>query len=147
MNTFNSFCISACMFMIFLGMASIVVGNLGISSSSPVINTTEAQKNFLKDNANTIIWVAGGTLATIASIASYFFTRSTVIMGVTIFAGIFWTSWIAINKTFLSNFFIDSTTHAIQPAAAGIIGMLWLGMAVMFIGAVQGMLTGSIWMK
>lgn len=140
MNTFSGFCISACLFMIFLGMASVVVNGLDIFPPSSAVDTTDAQGYFNdEDKLNDAIWIAGGILGAALVIVALA-KGMTNLIGLIIFSTMFWASWLSINRQFLSNFFLDSTGH-VQPAAAGLIAMLWLGMSVMFVGASIGLLS------
>lgn len=137
MNTFNSFCIAACIFMIFIGMASVVVNSLDVFPSSPDINTDDAQGKF---NTGYIQIAAFGASIALAIVFSAL-SRSTNIIGIWIFGAVFWASWLSVNSMFYTGGFLNNTT------GIALVAMLWLGMIVMFIGAVTGMMHGSIWMK
>jgi hypothetical protein len=145
MNTFSSFCMAACLFMIFIGLASGVVSSLNIGGppvfpDSPDINTTEAQKPF-NLNLTETIWIAGMTIGSLATVALFGAFRQTNVAAIAIFSTVFWTSWGSILVIFHTGGFLDFA------AGLAIIGMLTFGMSIMFIGAVVGMLAGNPWMK
>lgn len=139
MNTFSGFCIAACMFLIFVGMATGVVNTLGVFPSSPTIDTNTAQGTY---NVGTYIWIGGTTATILLAIAIAITTKSTNLIALTAFGGVFWTSWGSIQSIFYTGGFLSNTT------GIAIVLMLWFGMTVMFIGAIIGILSpGSTAMR
>lgn len=126
--------------MIFVGMSSLVVHSLGVFPDSPIIDTSDAQGNFTTTSIQSNIFMAGTAITVVLTTFSLL-TRQTVFVGLTLFGGIFWTSWTSINGLFYTGGFMRNETGIL------IIAMLWLGMAAMFIGAIIGMLSGNPWMK
>ena len=143
MNTFSAFCMAACVFMIFVGMASIMVNSIGAfpGESVPNIDTTTSQSKFAVDYTNILSSVAIYGVAIVAAIAAAFLTRTTNLAGIWIFDAIFWSGWLSMIPIFDAGGFLLNVTGGI------IISMLTVGMDIMFIGAVVGMLTGSHQMK
>jgi hypothetical protein len=140
MNTFNGFCIAACMFMVFVGMASTVVSTLGVFPSTLDINTDDAQSKFDVQYNNILsAGVYGATI--LGAIALAFLTRTTNLIGMWIFSGVFWAGWLSVNGLFYTGGFLNNAT------GIAIVAMLWFGMTIMFIGAVTGILSGSTVMR
>ena len=139
MNTFNSFCIAACVFMIFVGMATVVVTSLGVFPSTTSIDTSESQSKY--DVTSITVWSSGITIGSILTAGISLLTRSTNLMGICIFGTIFWTSWLSLIPIFNTGGFLNNTT------GVALIAMITFGMTIMFIGAVIGMLTGRTEMK
>lgn len=128
----------ACIFMIFVGMASTVVNTIGAFPSSPTMDTSTAQGSY---DVNTYIWI-GGTIVTLTSVVILLISKATNLIGLVVFAGTFWTSWASILPIFDNFGFSDNVT------GAAIILMLTFGMTVMFIGAIIGILApGSTAMR
>ena len=147
MNTFSGFCIAACIFIIFVGLATAVVGSLNQSGSSdvfpntPNIDVTDASSSSTY-NVSTYIWVGGSVATLLLAIAVAITSKSTNLIALTVFGGTFWTSWGSMAPVFDTFGFTSNNTGFL------IIGMLTLGMTMMFIGAVIGILSpGSTAMR
>jgi hypothetical protein len=149
MNTFSGLCIGACIFIIFIGMAAGVVNSIGAfpGAVTPTADTTDAQQtgNFSSySNIYSLLTTYGGAigLGVIASIITLLITGSTSLIGIWMFAAVFWSSWLSIQNIFYTGGFLNNETGIL------IVLMLWFGMSMMFIGAVVGMLSpGSTAMR
>ena len=142
MNTFNSLCIGACVFMIFIGMAAAFVGS--IEDTYPYslnVNTSEAEDKMTINDVNTLILTFGGSIGGLLTGLTYLLTRSTNLMGICIFGTFFWTSWGLLYPIISAAGFFNNIPGTL------LISMITVGMGIMFVGAVNGMLHGGIWMK
>jgi len=87
------------------------------------------------------IWMIGTGMLTGASLIFSILTKTTNMLAVWIFGSVFWSSWLSINGLLALNGFLSN------PMGLILIGMIDLGMVFMFVAAVNGMLSGSIWMR
>lgn len=150
MNTFNSFCIGACLFICLVGMAGSFVGALGVLPSTWDIglqgdDTGGVFSNLTENITSTSggamnfdsFWlIATGGIA-VTGIILGILMQSTNMIAVWIFGTVFWSGWIKVNSIFYAGGFLDNT------AGIALVSILWFGMMIMFIGAIIGMLGQS----
>lgn len=141
MNTFNSLCIGACVFMIFIGFGSAFVGSLEVFPYTLNVNASKGAEQFTVGAVNGWITLFGTSAAVIIAGILYFFNRSPVLIGVGIFSAIFWTSFLNLLPILFAVEFFSTMAGTI------IFTTISTGMCIMFIGAINGMLHGSVWMK
>jgi hypothetical protein len=141
-NTFTSFCIMACVFMMFITLGISFVGTITDATGNPVFHTTvstgDTPSEFSGLSWDWIFAIIGGSGV---AIAFSYLTKTTNYLGVYIFGIVFWVGWGKLASILTSVGYLDSAS------AVALIGMITIGMGVMFIGAVIGMLSGSIWMR
>jgi len=130
-------------------MAATFVGALGAfpDTWSGVGDSTTGQFSNLTGNITSIggekinfdsLWLyATGGIALGGVIILGILTQSTNLIGVWIFGTVFWMSWIKIQGIFYVGGLLSNT------AGIALVGMLWLGMMFMFVGAIIGMLSQS----
>jgi len=158
MNTFTSFCIGACIFMCFVGMAGTLVNVIGcfpatVNTGENLHGTGGSIFNNLTQNISSTsddpfhfdnLWLIGTGIAAGGSIAvaMSILTGTTTFIGIWLFGSVFWSGWINLLTILNTNSYMTGN-------AAGVIilGMLTLGMMVMFVGAIIGMFGGSQGMK
>ena len=155
MNTFTSFCIGACIFMIFVGMS---IGFIGAMGAFPTImtnpfngeNGTKIVENLsgnITGTSGTIDFASVWGISTGAliggAVSLSILTKTTNMIAVWLFGSFFWSSWASILMM------INSFAHDFFGSSAGLIlvAMISVGMIFMFIGAIIGLLSGSIWMR
>lgn len=159
MNTFTSFCIGACIFMCFVGMAGTLVNVIGSFPSSVDTgaaihgdgtggsifsnlssNITSATNDpFPFDN----MWLIGTGVAVggAAAIGLSILTGTTTFIGIWLFGSVFWSGWLNLVGVITTGGYFNNAAGAV------IIGMLSIGMMIMFVGAIIGMFGGSQGMK
>jgi hypothetical protein len=153
MNTYTSFCIAGCIFFIFISMS---MGFIDMSGAFPSSGTTNIQigntTGSVSNMTGTVvgeaghisigeIWAVGTGLAIVGVVAGAILTKSTNMIGVYLFGTIFWSCWLNVCGIMTMNGFLNFS------AGLALIGMITIGMTFMFIGAIIGMLSGSIWMR
>lgn len=155
MNTFTSFCIAACMFMCFVGMASAFIGVLGVFpttiSMTPSGNSSSGIFSNLTGNVTSSagesinfdsIWlIATGGIAATGAFIFGILTKSTNMVAVWLFGTVFWSAWGHLAVIISGVGILDSEAGII------LISIITVGMTIIFVGAVIGMLSGSIWMR
>jgi len=153
LNTFNSFCIAACLFMIFIGMS---MGFIGLTGAFPTgVSTgfhegdTLGQVSNLTGNVTGSaghmdfwsIWgIATGIGASGVFVAAIL-TKSTNMIAIGLFGTFFWGSWGSLIGILYMFDFLTSG------AGLMLVTMITVGMTFIFVGAIIGMLSGSIWMR
>jgi len=153
MNTFNSFCIGACIFMIFLGFS---FGFIDAMNAFPTSKTspfgTDNSLNIVQNLSSNItgttgglswgqIWGIGTGAIALGVIGMAILTRTTNMIGVYLFGTFFWSSWASLVGILYTFSFLTSGAGLI------LVTMITVGMSVMFIGAIIGMLSGSFSMR
>jgi hypothetical protein len=152
MNTYTSFCIAGCLFMIFVSMA---IGFVNLSGAFPTTLSTNPNTGNITNMTNGgyvgspskldmgTIWLVGMGSSIGAALAIGILMKSTNMLAVSLFGGVFWSSWLNI----LGVVYVGGFDFMSSPGYIALIGMLTVGMTFMFIGAIIGMLSGSIWMR
>ena len=143
-NTFSGFCIAACAFMIFFGMSTAIINAVApnVFPGMAGIDTANAEEKISSDYLNFGALIASYGVAIGISVLLSILTNSTNMIGVWLFGAVFWASFASLNGTLgllLYNY--------LGVASVPIFAVLWVGMVIMFIGAVIGMLSGSQWMR
>jgi len=154
MNTFNSFCIGACVFMIFVGMSFGFITAIGAfpTSYTGSVNATGTDLTILENLTGNVtgqeghlswgaMWgiATGGAIA--VSVVFAILTHSTNMIGVWLFGTFFWSSYASIIGMLFTFDFLSSGAGLILAT------MITIGMTIMFVGAVIGMLSGSHYMR
>jgi hypothetical protein len=80
-------------------------------------------------------------ITALGAIGIAYLTRTTNMIGVYLFGTFFWSSWLNVIRI------LNDTSFLSFPGGLALIGMISVGMTFMFIGAVIGLLSGSIWMR
>jgi len=152
MNTYNSFCIGACLFIIFIAMGSTFLSALdafpdvfdydleGTNDTSRFENLTQniTGSSDSKGVSFDTFWIiATGGVAITGAIVLGILMQSTNIIGVWIFGTVFWSCW---SKLIVLFSLFDITSSA---AGAALVAMITVGMMFIFIGAIIGMLSQS----
>lgn len=154
MNTFGSLCISACVFMIFIGFGFGFVSAIGafpISKTAP-FDTGDTTSDVLSNLSSNItgamgsitsgqLWAISTGLTIAGSVAFSILTGTTNVIGIWLFGSFFWSAWGSLVIIFAQFDFLKTGAGAI------LVTMITVGMAIMFYGAVIGMLSGSTSMK
>ena len=153
MNSFNSLCIGACIFMIFLGFSFSFIDAMDAfptsktgpfdANNSDFLNVTEqlsqdVSSSGIKHVGFSEIWLIGIGAASIGAIAISILTGTTNFLGIYLFGTFFWASWLQVINIF--NIFDDFLGSG---AGLILITMITVGMGFMFVGAVIGMLSGA----
>ena len=149
MNTFNSFCIAACIFMIFISMS---IGFINLSGAFPTNMATNPNTKNITNMTNAVagepmkfdmgtIWLVGTGASIGIAVVVGILMKSTNLLGVFLFGSIFWSSWLNIIGVAYTGGFLSNQ------GGVALLGMITVGMTFMFIGAIIGMLSGSIWMR
>lgn len=153
MNTFTSFCVGACIFMIFFGMSIGFIGLMGafptgLTTGFTPGNSTETVTGLTGNVTGVMghfnfwdLWGATTGLALGGALAIGILTKSTNMIGTWVFGTFFWSSWGSMLTVFYTFDFLSSG------AGLMLITMITVGMAFIFVAAVIGMLSGSIWMR
>ena len=147
MNTFYQFCVSACVFLLFITMSINFVNMLNVFPSTleggfVTGNTTASTyENLTATNSTSYmsmgdIWTIVGVGALIGGIALAILTQSVTIIGAYLFGLIFWSSYLNV----VGILFIGG---AITGALVILMSMVTIGMVLLFAGAIIGMFTGS----
>jgi hypothetical protein len=153
MNTFNSFCIGACIFMIFLGFSFGFIDAMGsfpTSQTSPF--GTDSSLDIVENLSSNItgssgkmswgqMWGIGTGALTIGVIGIAILTGTTNMIGVYLFGTFFWSSWASLVGILYTFSFLSSGAGLI------LLTMITVGMSIMFVGAIIGMLSGSVSMR
>lgn len=147
-RSFYTFCISACVFIIFISLSLNFVAMMGLfatGSSGSNMNLSEAEESATGQSSAFLELFKGNIMAAIASGATVFavlvgavglamFSGNWNIVAVTLFGVVFWGSWV-------SNLSIFSSMSLYNiPLVAFTITILSVGMLIMFIGATIGLL-------
>jgi len=143
-NTFSGICIATCMFMIFFGMATAVVNAVApnVFPGLAGIDTSNAESKIDTDYMSIGVIVVTYGAAIIGAGILAVLTNSTNIIGVWLFSAVFWASFLSLNGTLSIMLY-----GYLGAASIPIFAILWIGMIMMFIGAIIGMLSGSQWMR
>jgi hypothetical protein len=87
------------------------------------------------------MWLMATGITALGAIGIAYLTRTTNMIGVYLFGTFFWSSWLNVIRI------LNDTSFLSFPGGLALIGMISVGMTFMFIGAVIGLLSGSIWMR
>ena len=154
MNTFNSLCIGACVFMIFLGFSFGFIDAMGAFPSGPTspFNANENQLDIVKNLTSNVSGTTGqmswgemwgittGALTGLVIVGAIL-TGTTNMIGVYLFGTFFWASWASLIGILYTFDFLSSGAGLI------LVTMITVGMSIMFVGAVIGMLSGAQTMR
>ena len=154
MNTFNSLCIGACIFMIFLGFSFSFIGAMGAfpASMTGPFDETDSSLDIVENLSSNItgsggslnmgqMWLIGTGATALAVVGLAILTGTTNMIGVYLFGTFFWASWVQLIGILYTFDFLSSGAGLI------LVTMITVGMTIMFIGAVIGMLSGSVSMR
>ena len=84
-----------------------------------------------------MIWAIATGGMTVGAIVLSILTGTTNMIGAWIFGSFFWSSWLSLINILYNFDFLDSTAGLI------LLGMISVGMTIMFVGAMVGMLSGA----
>ena len=137
MNTFYSFCVSACIFVIFITGAISFVNALGVFPVEIEVNDTPTMD--VKAQFWDVLFQplgAGILIGLTGALAIAVLTQSLSIVGIYLFSVTFWTTWGQM-------LYILSLGNFLVGAMATFMGLITVGMGFIFGAAVIGMMSGS----